>query len=68
MIKCGLARCTNEQFEKIDKNDYIKYRKNKYEYDVLVEDKVKFKEKYKIETIDKPRIEDIMIIHVKGEK
>ena len=49
LIKCGIARCTSEQFEKIEKNDYIRFKKNKYEYDVLVEDKSKFKKKYKIE-------------------
>ena len=68
LIKCGIARCTSEQFEKIEKNDYIRFKKNKYEYDVLVEDKSKFKKKYKIEIIDKPRIEEIMIMYVKGEK
>lgn len=66
--KCGIARCTDEQFKKIDKDDYIRFRKTKYEYDVFIEDKAKFKEKYKIETIDRPRIEDIMIMYVKGEK
>lgn len=68
LIKCGIARCESEQFEKIDKNDYIKFKKNKYEYDVLVENKVEFKKKYKINIIDKPKIEDIMIIYIKGEK
>lgn len=68
LIKCGIARCTSEQFEKINQNDYIRFKKNKYEYDVLVEDKIKFKKKYKMEVIDKPRIEDIMIMYVKGDK
>ncbi len=68
LIKCGIAKCESEEFAKIDKNDYIRFKKNKYEYDVLVEDKEEFKKKYKIEVIDKPRIEDIMIIYIKGEK
>ena len=67
-IKCGIAKISKEQFEKIDKNDYLRYKKNKYEYDVLVDDKTAFKTKYKIEVIDKPRIEDIMIMYVKREK
>ncbi len=67
-IKCGIAKISKEQFKKIDKNDYLRYKKNKYEYDVLVDDKTAFKTKYKIEVIDKPRIEDIMIMYVKGEK
>ena len=68
LIKCGIARCTRKKKKKIEKNDYIRFKKNKYEYDVLVEDKSKFKKKYKIEIIDKPRIEEIMIMYVKGEK
>lgn len=68
LIKCGIARCTSEQFEKINKEDYVRCKKNKYEYDVLVEDKLEFKKKYKIEVMDKPKIEEIMIMYVKGGK
>lgn len=66
--KMGIARCESEMFEKVDKNDYIRFKKNKYVYDVLVEDKEEFKKKYEIDVIDRPRIEDIMIMYVKGEK
>ena len=64
----GIARCTKQEFDKIEKNDFIKYKKNKYEYDVLVKDKFEFRKKYDIEIIDKPSIENIMIIYIKGEK
>jgi len=64
----GIARCTEEEFNKIGKDDFIKYKKNKYEYDVLVKDKFEFRKKYNIEIIDKPSIENIMIIYIKGEK
>lgn len=56
------------QFEKIDKNDYVKFKVNKYEYDVLVEDKIKFKRKYDFQIIDKPTLDEIMLIYIKGEK
>lgn len=68
LIKCGIAKCTSEEFEQIDKSDYIRYKKNKYEYDILIENRDEFSKKYDIEVIDKPRIEDIMIIYAKGEK
>jgi len=68
LIRCGIARCESEEFEKINKKDYIRFKKNKYEYDVLVEDREAFKKRYNIDVIDKPRIEDIMIMYVKGEK
>ena len=64
----GIVKCSKEEFEKIDKQDYIKYKASKYEYNVLVQDKVKFKNKYDILVIDKPTIEDIMLIYIKGEK
>lgn len=66
--KYGIVKCTKEDFEKIDKKDYIKYRKHKYEYDILVENKEEFKRKYDIQIIDKPSIEDIMVMYVKGGK
>lgn len=64
----GIVKCNTEQFKKIDKKDYIKYKKNRYEYDVLIEDKYEFKKNYDISVIDKPSIEDIMLIYIKGEK
>ena len=64
----GIVKCSEEQFKKIDKKDYIKCKKNRYEYDVLIENKYEFKKKYDISVIDKPTIEDIMLIYIKGEK
>lgn len=64
----GIVKCSEEQFKKINKNDFIKYKKNRYEYDVLIENKIKFKKDYDFSIIDKPSIEDIMLIYIKGEK
>ncbi len=64
----GIAKCTEAEFKKIDKVDFIKYRKNKYEYDVLVEDKKLFKRKYDISVMDKITLEDLMVLMIKGEK
>ncbi len=64
----GIVKCTEEDFKKIDKKDYIKYKKNRYEYDVLIENKYEFKKNYDISVIDKPSLEDIMLIYIKGEK
>lgn len=64
----GIAKCSEKEFENIDKRDFIKYKKNRYEYDILVENKYEFKKKYNMEVIDKPTIEDIMIIYIKGDK
>ena len=64
----GIVKCSKEDFEKINNTDYIEYKKEKYQYEVLVANKYDFKRKYNINVIDKPTIEDIMLFYVKGEK
>lgn len=64
----GIVKCEEKDFKSFNKNDYIKYKKSKYGYDVLIENKNEFKRKYDISVIDKPTIEDIMLIYIKGEK
>lgn len=64
----GIVKCSEEQFKEIDQKDYINYKKSKYEYELLIEDRMKFKRKYDIQIIDKPSIEDIMLIYIKGDK
>ena len=64
----GIAKCTEKEFKKIDKKDYLKYKKEKYEYEVLVENKLTFKEKYDIKIIDKTTLDELMILMIKGEK
>ena len=64
----GIVKCTESEFKKMDKTDFIKYKKNKYEYEVLVENKKVFKKKYDIHTIDKLTLEDLMVLMIKGVK
>lgn len=64
----GIVKCSEEEMKKIEKGDFVKYKKNRYECDILVENKAEFGQKYDIEIIDKPTIEDIMLIYIKGEK
>ncbi len=66
--KYGIAKCTEAEFKKIAKNDYLKYKKTKYEYEVLVPNKKDFKEKYGIAIIDKITLDDLMVLMIKGEK
>lgn len=63
----GVVKCSASDFKKLNKKDYIKYKKSKYEYEVLVENKKEFNKKYNINTIDKITLEDLMILMVKGE-
>ncbi len=64
----GIVKTPKEEFDKFNINDYISYKKGKYQYEVLVEDKEKFKNKYRNCIIDKPNIEDIMLFYLKGDK
>ena len=66
--KYGIAKCAKEEFEKIDPKDFIRMKKNRYEYEILVEDKVAFQKKYDVAIMDKPSIEEIMLLYIKGEK
>lgn len=64
----GIIKCDEKDFSKIAKEDYEYYRKEKYQYEVLVNNKKMIKSKYGISTIDKASIEDIMLFYIKGEK
>ena len=64
----GIIKCSKEEFLNIDKQDYIRFKKEKYQDEVLTDNKENIIRKYNITTIDKPSIEDIMLLYVKGEK
>ena len=64
----GIIKCDEKDFIKIAKEYYEYYRKEKYQYEVLVNNKKMIKSKYGISTIDKASIEDIMLFYIKGEK
>ena len=64
----GIIKCSKEEFLNIDKQDYIRFKKEKYQSEVLTDNKENIIRKYNITTIDKPSIEDIMLLYVKGEK
>lgn len=64
----GILKCNIEDFDKIDKSDIMSYRKNKYNYEILISNKNKCKNKYKEYVIDKITIEDLMLLIVKGGK
>ena len=63
----GIAKCSEKEFEMIDKSDFVKFKKNRSGYDVLIENKTEFNKKYNIEVVDKANIDDIMYIYIKGE-
>lgn len=64
----GIVKCTEAEFKKIDKKDFVKYKKTKYNYEVLVEDRKEFHKKYGIHIIDRITLEELMVLMIKGVK
>lgn len=64
----GIVKCSKEDFSKMNAQDYIRYKKEKYQYEVLTTNKSVIRKKYNIMTIDKPSIEDIMLFYIKGKE
>lgn len=64
----GILKCDIDYFSNIDKDDIITYKKTKYVYEILVNDKIKAIKKYKDCVIDNITLEDLMVLVIKGEK
>lgn len=64
----GILKCDRQQFERLEPSDVIRYRRNRYNYEVLVEDRHKIRRTYHDAVLDKITIEDLMLLYIKGEK
>ena len=64
----GILKCDVDKFDTISKDDIIAYKKNKYDYEILINDINKIKKKYKDFIIDKITLEELMELMIKGEK
>lgn len=63
----GLMKCRNDEFDKIEKEDIIRYRIKTYEVEILVKDREKMAKKYPNCIVDPTKLDDIMMLYVKGE-
>ncbi len=64
----GILKCDLKDFDKIKKEDIVRYKKNKYEVQILIADRNKMSKKYKDYVIDKITLEDLMVLMIKGEE
>lgn len=64
----GIITCDEKEFEQVDKTDYLRAKKNRKGYELLIEDKKALKKKYKKLNIKNATIDDIMLLFVKGDK
>lgn len=65
--KYGIIRCGAAQFAAVDKDEVIAYRKQDYEWEILIADREKAQRKYPKAVIDPATIDEIMLLYVKGE-
>lgn len=63
----GIIRCGAAIFDEIDKSEILAYRKEDYQWNVLVADKEKARQRYKNAVVDDAAIDDILLLYVKGE-
>lgn len=64
----GILKCDKDYFDKIDKKDIIAYKKNKYDCEILINNKNEIVKKYSECIIDKITLEELMVLIIKGEK
>ena len=64
----GIIRCGAALFDQLDKEEVLAYRKDDYQWNVLVADKEKARRKYKNAVVDDATIDDILLLYVKGEQ
>lgn len=67
LYEYGILRCGKEIFSEIDPEDIVTYRKEDYEWKVLVDNKEEAMRKYPQAVMDQPTIDDIMLFYIKGE-
>ena len=64
----GIIRCGAALFDQLDKEEVLAYRKDDYQWNVLVADKEQARRKYKNAVVDDATIDDILLLYVKGEQ
>lgn len=64
----GIVRCGAAVFGRMDPAGMLAWRKEAYQYDVLVPDKEAARRRYKDAVVDDATIDDILLLYVKGER
>lgn len=64
----GILKCDPDKMDQVKKEDYICYKKNKYDVEFLVADRDKMRKKYSDFVVDKMTLEELMLLMIKGGK
>lgn len=63
----GVLHCKTAQYEALDPSDIIAFRKQDYEWQVLISDRERIAAKYKDCIVDPATLDDIMLMYIKGD-
>ena len=67
IYRYGILRCGAAQFEALDRADVVAWRRRDYQFEALVADRDTARRKYPKTVVDAATIDDIMLLHAKGE-
>ncbi len=68
LYEYGIFKCGLEDFNKLNKKEFLGYEKNTFGYRLLARNKDEIIKKYPYLTIDSTNIEDIMLLTLRGER
>lgn len=68
VYRYAVMRCRERQFQTVDREDVLAYRKRDTQIDVLVADGREAKRKYKDVVVDHTSVDEIMLLLAKGER
>lgn len=63
----GVLRCGKSMFEALHQDDVVAYKKEDFEYRVLIENRQEFVNVHQDAIVEKADIEDLMLLYIKGE-
>lgn len=64
----GIVKCGAKAFNDMDKSHIIRYRKNHYNYQVLIDNRPEFMKYNKDTIVERCTVDDIMLFYVRGER
>ena len=64
----GILRCGKQMFEILNKEDVIAYKKEEFEYRVLIHNRQDFMKVHTDAIVEKADVEDLMLFYIRGER
>lgn len=63
----GVVRCSKDDYEKIDRGHVVGLRRNQFEYEVMIDNRLEFSKKNKDLVVDNTTLEEIILFQIKGD-